>query len=298
MYTRVNCFCLRHLMNILFDFSKLFILVTFVAKPIENINQEDKDLLIKESFNQVTKNLEKYFASDDTNVFKCKIKLQNCIFQTDWDKVVYSSASNLAFEQSLKQNGEQRTSKLNRHEANHKLIRGTNDKISNNRQGEDDEIESRLNRAHNRRRHIQRPKSQSNETVNDRIYLYYFCQAFLVSRYCLDDTSCKYSTNKPNRISSDNQQPKNRENLLTNPTKDSNFILNKNQFNKLLDEFRNSITQNECNFYQQDFSSRALLIMKNASKRNEMSFFMRKFNLELSIFIFLFLNNFVYILLS
>ena len=100
-----------------------------------NANQHKLNALISESYNQVSAHVVSYFND------KCNLALQNCLFQTQWDKVFGKEKLKLSLDDA-------------------KTKRSASDSIKNN--------------SHNS---------------------FYYCQAFLVAKFCIDDYLRKSTDN-------------------------------------------------------------------------------------------------------
>jgi hypothetical protein len=101
-----------------------------------NGNQHKLNALIRESYNQVSAHIVSYFND------KCNLALQNCLFQTQWDKVF----------------------------GKEKLKLSTTDDAKS--------------------------KRSSSDLINNHSHTsFYYCQAFLVAKFCIDDYLKKSTDN-------------------------------------------------------------------------------------------------------
>lgn len=153
--------------------------VSILAEFSHNSNQRYLNNLIRESYNEVSAHVISYFNE------RCNLALQNCLFQTQWDRVFGK------------------------------------DKIGR--------VHTLKNKRHNRNNSsslvIRNIMSRSTNNINSNTS-YYYCQAFLIAKFCIDDYLKKSNDNIQCVNGTDGNSP---------------------------NEFKRSIYKNQCKLYYSYF---------------------------------------------
>jgi hypothetical protein len=230
-------------------FTQTNVLWSNASKTKSNINkQQQVDLLIRESYNEVSAHVISYFND------RCNLAVQNCLFQTQWERVFGKDKLN------TNQENIRRKKRFTGHDIlvqyDEKKSLETNSYSLQLNSMPASEISHKKNKKFSL---VRRSISLSNfYYLNDS---FYYCQAFLVARFCIDDYLKKSIDHIECLNNSDGNSP---------------------------NDFKRSIYRNECkNFYTHFFGS--LVNSSDAFARKDTNVLLYL----LQIFLFALINFFI-----